>query len=367
MAATTLQNCAKRSACRIKAYPVLTGEYIYQGALAVITETGYLGDLTSARCISGVKGIGFVEDASECNNATAPSASGSISGDYEEASGLSNGEKTVRKIWTEGEFKVTTASGLAQTSVGRILYATDNFTFSLSNSNGIPVGVITEYISATACWVDLNNFQKARVSSNRILSAIAENIHESFATHSVTSGSIRNIIAESILSGASISSSLYTIRGVAEISAATTIVGASYVAGMQSKLVNKGIMNHADSRLAAILAQLDISAGTYTDGQLSAIWIDAGASASASAIATKGGGQFNLVRITNTTTANANAVIYAYAEADFLFELGGPGGNADWFAANTTSIEGNNMSYILKIKDPAGGTGYIPVLGAVPS
>jgi hypothetical protein len=366
MAVTTLQNCGKRGALKLKAFPVTLGEYVYQGALTALLSTGLLGDLTAARCASGagIKAVGFVSDASENDYATVAAANGSISGDYEEGTGLSNGEKTIRRIWLEGEFKVTTASGLAQTSVGSILYATDNFTFTLSNTNAVPVGVITEYISATACWVDLNNYQWAGKSANRTLNSVAANEHEYFLTNSATSGSVRNVIAESILSGTSISTSLYNIRGVATISSATTIAGASYIAGVQGKLVNSGVMNHADSRLCAILAQLDISAGTYTAGQLSALWVDAGATA---ATAHDGGGQFNLIRVTNTTQAVPNAVMYIYAEASFLFEFGGPGGNADWFAANTTSIEGNNMSYILKVKDPAGGTGYIPVLGAVPS
>jgi hypothetical protein len=371
MAKTTMQDFPKRGTLKLQPVPVGLGEYVYQGTFAAImgdaTYAGYLGNLTAARCASGVgvKGIGIVADGSENNNETVTTANGSISGSSQEQSGLSNKEKTVRQIWTEGEFFVNTASGLAQSNVGDILYATDNFTFSISNTAGIPVGRITEYISVTECWFDLNNYQGK--TAMRLLQTAAGNTFESFITNSVTSGSVRNVIAESILSGVSISTSLYSIRGVAELSAASTIAGASYLAGVQGKAVIKGTMNHADSRLCAMLAQLDISAGTYTAGQLSALWVDAGATASASAIATKGGGQFNLLRISNTTAANANAVMYIYAEADFLFELGGPGGNADWFATNTTSIEGNNMSYILKIKDPAGGTGYIPVLGAVPS
>jgi hypothetical protein len=36
-------------------------------------------------------------------------------------------------------------------------------------------------------------------------------------------------------------------------------------------------------------------------------------------------------------------------------------------AANTHAIDSHNLSYIIKIIDPAGNAGYIPVLAAVPS
>lgn len=180
-------------------------------------------------------------------------------------------------------------------------------------------------------------------------------------------GTVRAVYGQATASGTDIASgNLVGARGSLTLSGTVTAGGAALY-GTQGKLLVTGTMNHADSRLCAMLAQLDISAGTYTSGQMSALWVDAGASASASAVSTKGGGQFNLIRITNTTTANANAVIYAYAEADYLMELGGPGGNADWFAANTHTIDSHALAYVLKIKDPAGAAGYIPVFAAVPA
>jgi hypothetical protein len=76
-------------------------------------------------------------------------------------------------------------------------------------------------------------------------------------------------------------------------------------------------MNHADSRLTALLAQLDISAGTYTTGQISALWVDAGATGVAGAL----GGQFNMVRISNTTVSVPNSHIYVYGVASYLMDL----------------------------------------------
>lgn len=146
-----------------------------------------------------------------------------------------------------------------------------------------------------------------------------------------TYGTVSNITASAtgIVSG-----NLRGARAVATLSG--TVTGGAYVMGGQDKLIVTGTMNHADSRLAAGFSQLDISQGTYTTGQLSGLWVDCGSTASASAVSTKGGGQFNILRLTNTTAALNNSLVYGYADADFLLDLGGPGGNADWFSETGT-------------------------------
>lgn len=150
----------------------------------------------------------------------------------------------------------------------------------------------------------------------------------------------RAILGAATASGTAIASgNLVGVRGSVTLSGTIT-AGGAYLYGAQGKLIVSGTMNHADARLCGMLAQLDISAGTYTAGQMSALWVDAGATASASAVSTKGGGQFNLLRITNTTSASSNAAILVYADADYLMDLGGPGGNADWFDAGTGATAG---------------------------
>ena len=179
-------------------------------------------------------------------------------------------------------------------------------------------------------------------------------------------GTVRAIVGNVTASGTDISGGLITgVRGHSTASGTIT-AGGAYVIGTQGKLTVTGTMNHEDSRLAALFGQLDISAGTYTNGQMSCLWVDAGASASVSAASTGGGGQFNMLRVTNTTTANANAIMYAYAAADFFLQFGSPL-DADWFAVNTTSIDSRALSYVLLVKDAANGTGYIPVYASVPS
>lgn len=179
-------------------------------------------------------------------------------------------------------------------------------------------------------------------------------------------GTVRNGYFKVIsgVGGSATSGNLVGVRGEVSIPSGDTIGGGIYLYGSQGKLTFAGVMDHADSRLCASLAQLDISAGTYTTGQLSALWVDAGATASASAISTKGGGQFNLLRITNTTAALSNALIYGYADADYLFDLGGPGGNADWFSESGTCTTPGQAHGWLKIY--LNGTAkYIPLSAAV--
>jgi hypothetical protein len=156
MATTTVINCSKRGNTELRAYPVKAGEYIYQGALACVKLDGYLYNFTAAiAAAANPLIIGFVADGSENGNLTAPSASGSISGNSQKASDVSNGEKTVRSIWITGEFEVTFDS-IAQTNVGCPVYAKDNNAFSITYTAGCTlVGYLSKYISATKGWVEL--------------------------------------------------------------------------------------------------------------------------------------------------------------------------------------------------------------------
>jgi hypothetical protein len=180
----------------------------------------------------------------------------------------------------------------------------------------------------------LNNMN--RYAQNAQLGTILSQADGTSKTVATTAlGTVRVAQGSGIASGTAIASgNLVGARGDVTLSGTIT-AGGAYLYGSQGKLIVTGTMNHADARLCGSLAQLDISAGTYTAGQLSAMWVDAGATASASAIATKGGGQFNLLRVTNTTAANSNSAMLVYADADYLFDLGAPGGNADWFDAGT--------------------------------
>ena len=196
---------------------------------------------------------------------------------------------------------------------------------------------------------------QAGVSATPLVMTSAGNAVQLYINNSATSGTSRTFIAECKLTGAT-AHSLYTIRGYAEVGTGCTVSAGSYIAGVQGKLKGTGTMNHADSRLAAALVQLDITAGTYTTGQLSGLWVDCGASA---ASAHAGGGQFNILRITNTTIAVPNAAIYVYAEATYLLDVGGPGGTPAWYggAAGAGTVGANPVK--IKILTPGGAKYFI--------
>lgn len=156
MASTVMIGTTKKGLIDSRAFPVKAGEYIYQGCLACVGVDGYLYNLTSTKiAAASIVGIGIVKDAAWDYNNTAPSASGSISGDNDAASELSNNEKTVRQLWIEGCFRTSSASGLTQASVGSKLYATDNNTYTLTEELGVYVGRVTQYISATECYFEI--------------------------------------------------------------------------------------------------------------------------------------------------------------------------------------------------------------------
>lgn len=103
-----------------------------------------------------------------------------------------------------------------------------------------------------------------------------------------------------------------------------TVTGGAFIFGAYGKLILSGTQNHADSRMAALFAKVDASAGVYTAGQLSAAWFDMGATAPSGGWAT--GGQANVIRVQNTTGSAVNALIYGYGKATFAADMSDNGG-----------------------------------------
>ena len=218
-------------------------------------------------------------------------------------------------------------------------------------------GVFTNKYDAAAYWTatvaDGAGVTFDSVSDGTAAFAFSDPVTVSATITGTALGTVRSVIGQITASGTDIASgSIAGVRGLATLSGTIT-AGGSYLYGTQGKLIVSGTMNHADSRLAGLVAQLDTSAGTYTSGQISALWVDGGETSVAGTL----GGQFNMVRITNTTVAVPNAVIYAYSEGSYLLDLSGPGGNANWF--DTTAFGSTHLG---RVKVNFNGTpGYIYV------
>lgn len=146
-------------------------------------------------------------------------------------------------------------------------------------------------------------------------------------------GTVRGIHGQVTASNAAIASgNTVGVRGLCTLSGVVSAGGAFFY-GAQGKLVVSGTMNHADSRLCGLIAQIDTTGATLTTGQLSALWVDHGAGVTGA-----GGGQFNMVRITNTVSGSKpNAIIYAHSNATNVLDLSAPGGTMDWLVASGAS------------------------------
>jgi len=173
------------------------------------------------------------------------------------------------------------------------------------------------------------------VASKALVLSAAKTVTISAAPTSATPGTVRTVIGELVPTPATTitSGTLVGVRGHLSFPTSKTITGGAYLTGTQGKLSIAGTMNHADSRLCAVLAQLDTTGATLTAGQLSGLWVDMGAGVTGA-----GGDQFNMIRITNTVNGSKpNAIIYAHSNATYLLDLSAPAGTMDWLVAAGTS------------------------------
>lgn len=140
MAVTANQLIERQDECR-SGGPVAESTTLYAGALTFLNASGYYDDDTA----SGVNRFA------------------GININYVDNSGGSNGDKSC-EVYNRGVFKLT-GSGFAQTSVGKPVYASDNYTLTLTpTASTVLVGIIREYISATVVMVEI-------ITHNRLVGA----------------------------------------------------------------------------------------------------------------------------------------------------------------------------------------------------
>ena len=141
--------------------------------------------------------------------------------------------------------------------------------------------------------------------------------------------------------------------------------GGAYLYGTQGKLGVTGTMNHADSRLCAMLAQIDGTSGTFTAGQMSGLWVDV------TGITGAGGGQFNLIRLTCSNGTTPNSLIYAQSDATYFMDLGYPSGDTTSYivaagtGANSAAVStGGVAAKVLTVNLTNDGVYYIPLFSS---
>lgn len=142
MAVTSNQLIIKRatsgSAGSRRAYPVDADVVLYQGTAAFIdASTGNATPLIGADGVNLFAGIVVAEKNNSGTN-------------Y----GGAAGDETV-EVYGEGEFLLP-FTGLTAENFGATVYASDNYTFTLTATDNAKAGEIVQVVSATAAWVRIN-------------------------------------------------------------------------------------------------------------------------------------------------------------------------------------------------------------------
>jgi hypothetical protein len=148
-------------------------------------------------------------------------------------------------------------------------------------------------------------------------------------------------------------------RGVVTLTGTNT-AGGAYLYGTQGKIIIPGTLNHADSRVAPLVAQLDCTGGTVSAGEMSGVWIDTvGVTGIPFA-------EFNAVRITSNKDAKFTSLVYAQSNASFVFDWVIPTGGLNAFVATAGTGAGSagaatGVATKVFLIRSAGITYYVPM------
>ncbi len=118
---------------RYTAYPVKGGSKIYAGGMVCIGADGYVVPAADA---AGLKFVGVARRFTD-NSA---GASGAV---------------TV-EVWRRGCFGLAVSGSMAGSNVGDAVYAVDDQTVSLTSTDHVKCGVVSEYVSASSVYVDID-------------------------------------------------------------------------------------------------------------------------------------------------------------------------------------------------------------------
>lgn len=132
MAVTANQLISRQEGCRAS-YPIEEACRIYEGTLVFVNAAGYADDDTATGA-NRFAGIAVKE--------------------FDNSSGADGAMEC--EVYRKGVFLLT-GTGFAQTSVGRVAFATDNYTVTAAPSaSGVRIGTIVKYVSSTKVYVDID-------------------------------------------------------------------------------------------------------------------------------------------------------------------------------------------------------------------
>jgi hypothetical protein len=144
MALAPAQELDMRDPGHIREYPVAAAAVIHKGAICMWHAT--TGDIIPGADTAGSYFAGIAIE--------------SVTG------GATSGAKRV-KVWTTGCFKLTGVS-LALADVGHMVYIYDDAacTDDTGSTNVQGLGIMTEWLSATSAWVEINQPKCPGVASS---------------------------------------------------------------------------------------------------------------------------------------------------------------------------------------------------------
>lgn len=131
MAVTENQLIKAQEPSGLRHIPVAASTTIYQGTLVFADASGY--------------GVG--DDGDGANQFMG------VSREKQDNSSGSNGDKTV-EVYSRGAFELV-GSGFTQADVGKKVYASDNYTITLSATSTTFIGKVVEFVSSTKLIVEL--------------------------------------------------------------------------------------------------------------------------------------------------------------------------------------------------------------------
>ena len=199
--AVTANQLIKRADRRRGNYPVAASTHIYEGTL-VFLAAGY------AAAVIGATGANLF---------------GGVAIDEEDNSGGSAGDLNV-ECWTKGVFNLK-GSGFSQASVGKPVYATDNYTVNVLGT-GVRIGKCVGYVSATEIRVliEVEHGEQPLDSKTETLTGTYEIVLGDPKMHILDpGGSGRNVFLPEVTGNKGL---MYIIRNAADAAEVLTIKNA---------------------------------------------------------------------------------------------------------------------------------------------
>jgi hypothetical protein len=184
MAVTTNQLIRQQEGEKIS-YPVAASTHIYQGTLVFVTAAGYASDgtATGANRLAGIA-------ISEIDNSSG-------------AAGDLNVE-----VWADEDVFELTGSGFVQADVGKVCYATDNYTITTTYSaSAVRVGVVVGFVSSTKLQVKVRPSGSAELAyvsvaaSTAVTNTVTETAFDTAYTipaNALRPGDVIRVVAQAI-------------------------------------------------------------------------------------------------------------------------------------------------------------------------